>query len=169
MRPTEIPPPGKEWKLLYLNVSLCFVYFVFVFFVFLYVLEKEGIKMCVAANCFYLNPGRGTLSPNYLYRLLSILHSLFNRFWTACSTKSCSFATSAGILVSILHKVRKKGTQYDFNLVPKWTVSCQMSDDTIFRLWHNFFVWKWNSHNIFQVITNWLTNMQFFELCVIGR
>ena len=38
------------------------------------------------------------LSPNYLYRLLSILHSLFNltQFCTG-STKSCSFATFAGI------------------------------------------------------------------------
>ena len=80
MRPKKNPPPEREWKLLYLNVSLCFVYFVFVFFVFLNLrlcLGERGNKN-VRCRKLLLSESRegNALPPNYLYRQLSILHTL---------------------------------------------------------------------------------------------
>ena len=132
----------------------------------------------VAAQIAFIWIQGGERSPQITFTDYCRFCTACSTDFTQCSTKSCSFATSAGILVSILHKVQKKRTQYDFNLVPKWTVSWQMSDVR----WHNYpsvtqsFCLKNEIHTTFSSARLLLslsntsnTNIQFFELCVIGR
>ena len=135
MRPIKLPVPGREWKLLHLNLCLCFVYFVFVFFVFLNLrlcLGEKGNKN-VRCRKLLLSESRegNALSPNYLYRLLSILHSLFNRFCTAFNKILffCNFCRNSGL--DFAQSSKERETVW-FQSCSK--VNCLLSDVR----WHNY-------------------------------